>query len=463
MSLLCRIAIIALKLIDIRVSGPICKVSGPYPWRRALPFFLTKRHAGADVNLFDDWQYELGAHPWIGTVAGLAGLLLAAFLAHFLVRLLLGAMIRRALKKKMGRDDSTVVRGAVGRIVWFVPALIIHGGITFVPGLPMLAVSLIRNAMAALMVVSVMFAISTVLDAVNSIYQRRPEARARPIKGYIQVVKIALYIASAVLVIAVVMEQSPLLLLSGLGAMAAVLMLVFKDTILSLVASVQLTSNDMLRVGDWIEMPSAGADGDVVDIALHTVKVQNWDKTITTIPTWKLISESFRNWRGMSESGGRRIKRSLSIDMNSVRFLSKKDHERLGKLALLSGYLDAKDREVAEWNARLGEAARAAVNTRRLTNIGTFRAYVVEYLQAHADIANGMTQLVRQLQPTRDGLPLEIYCFTNTTAWGAYENIQSDIFDHLLAVMPEFGLRLHQTPAGADIADLGQSLHEQAA
>ncbi len=298
--------------------------------------------------------------------------------------------------------------------------------------------------------------ISNLLDAVNDLYvARSPKARERPIKGYLQVVKIIIFVLAAVLMVAALIERSPLLLLSGFGAMSAVLMLVFKDTILSLVASVQLGSNDMLRVGDWIEMPSQNADGDVIDMALNTVKVQNWDKTITTIPTYKLISDSFKNWRGMQESGGRRIKRAMLIDQSSVRFLTDGERDRLCRIALIDPYLDAKRKELEAYNRDLLAAGKDPVNTRRVTNIGTFRAYVEQYLRAHPGIRQDMTLLVRQLDPGANGLPLELYCFTATVDWGKYENIQSDIFDHLIAMLPEFGLRLYQAPAGADLHGLG--------
>jgi miniconductance mechanosensitive channel len=228
---------------------------------------------------------------------------------------------------------------------------------------------------------------------------------------------------------------------------------VFKDTILSLVASVQLTSLDMVRVGDWIEMPQCGADGDVVDVALHTVSVQNWDKTITTIPTHRLITESFKNWRGMGESGGRRIKRDLRIDINSVRFLTAEETERFKRFALLTDYIDEKLAELAAYNEGLGRDTEN-VNLRRLTNIGTFRAYVLSYLKHHPKIHDNMTLIVRQLRPTPTGLPLEIYAFTNITEWAVYEDIQADIFDHLLAVAGEFGLSLYQEPAGRDLSAL---------
>ena len=259
--------------------------------------------------------------------------------------------------------------------------------------------------------------------------------------------------------VAALIDRSPLILLSGLGAMAAVLMLIFQDTLLSLVASVQISSSDIIRVGDWIEMPQLNADGDVIDIALHTVKVQNFDKTITTIPTKRFISDPFKNWRGMQESGGRRIKRCLYLDQTSVRFLSPDEIARLQRFLLLGQYLSSKQSELLSWNTELAEAAQEPANTRRVTNIGTFRAYVELYLRQHRGINQNMTLLVRQLQPTADGLPLELYCFTNTVAWAAYEGYQSDIFDHLLAILPEFGLRVFQHPSGADMRELRPNLH----
>ena len=260
-----------------------------------------------------------------------------------------------------------------------------------------------------------------------------------------------LYSVGSIVAIALLIERSPLLLLSSLGALMAVLTLVFKDTLLSLVASVQLTTNDMVRVGDWIEMPQVHADGDVIDIALHTVKVQNWDKTITTIPTYRLISDSFKNWRGMRESGGRRIKRAINIDLASIRFITSQERTSLRRFTLLRDYLDAKQAEIDVWNASHPERANEPVNARRLTNIGCFRAYVQAYLKAHPGVHQDMTLMVRQMPPEPTGVPLEIYCFASTIVWAEYEGIQSDIFDHLFAILPEFGLRVYQQPAGWDI------------
>jgi len=398
-------------------------------------------------------QHYLAEQPlWLQSLFGLTALALAAAAANYLIK----KVILRAAAPFLDPRSLTVDHAAA-RLANVIPALIISHGILFVPNLPDGAITVVQNVAQASIIVSIALAISGGFDYVNEVYQRTPEANSRPIKGYLQLLKIALFVGAAILVIAALLEQSPVLLLSGLGAMAAVLLLVFKDTILSLVASVQLTSNDMLRVGDWIEMPQLNADGDVIDIALHTVKVQNWDKTITTIPTHRLIAESFKNWRGMKDSGGRRIKRTLLIDQNSVAFLSPEQVERIRRFSLLRDYLARKDEELLRWNESKVGRGDDAVNARRITNIGTFRAYVLAYLKAHEQIAKNMTLLVRQLDPGPTGLPLEIYCFTNTTNWSAYEDIQSNIFDHMLAIMPEFGLRIYQEPSGLDLQRLVNS------
>jgi miniconductance mechanosensitive channel len=335
-----------------------------------------------------------------------------------------------------------------------VPALIVFVGVPFVPGLPEGGTQVLRNVAMGYMVLMLTLALTAMLSAASMIYAASPVAKGRPLKGFVQLVQIVVWILGGVLIVATVLDRSPLLLLSGFGAMTAILLLVFKDTILSLVASVQLTAQDMVRVGDWIEMPQFGADGDVIDVQLHTVKVQNWDKTITTIPTHRLITDSFKNWRGMSQSGARRIKRAIFIDVSSIRFQTQDEVDHFKRFALLKDYVKNKEQELADYNAGLAIEVEADVNRRRLTNVGTFRAYAYDYLKNHPRIDKNMTLIVRQLAPGPEGLPLEIYCFTNTTAWAAYEDIQSDIFDHLLAIVPEFGLRLYQKPAGSDLANL---------
>lgn len=397
---------------------------------------------------FDAMRARLAESPVAEMLIGLCLIVLVAFIADFIVRRVLTRLALR-LAGRAVHDLDVLLQPAVRSFTRVVPALVIHWGVGAVP-LPPVLVTLIQNVAGAFMIVAVALAIGAALEMTNALYARSPRAHRRSIKGYLQVLKIVIYAIATILVIAALIDRSPLLLLSGLGALAAVLMLVFKDTILSLVASVQLNSNDMLRVGDWIEMPQVSADGDVIDIALHTVKVQNWDKTITTIPTWRLINESYKNWRGMKESGGRRIKRSLLIDQTSVRFLSGEEREHMRRFMLIDDYLAGKAEELTRWNAQLAEAGRDPVNARRATNIGTFRAYVQHYVEHHPGIRQDMTILVRQLQPTETGLPLEIYCFTATVAWAEYEAIQADVFDHLIAILPEFGLRLFQRPGGAD-------------
>ena len=398
----------------------------------------------------------LAAYPYTLTLVQLAGLALAAWLANWLTRMVLVRVVGRLVKATPMRwDDALMSPKVLARLANIVPALIVASGIATVTGLPIGVEMVVRNVALAFVALTIAMALSNVLDAVNDLYVARSRrANERPIKGYLQVVKIVIYVFALVVVIATLIERSPLLLLSGFGAMSAVTMLVFKDTILSLVASVQLTSNDMLRVGDWIEMPALQADGDVIDMALNTVKVQNWDKTVTTIPTYRLITDSFKNWRGMQESGGRRIKRALLIDQSSVRFLEPEERTRLRRIALIDDYLTDKRQELEVYNAGLLAKGKDPVNTRRVTNIGTFRAYVAHYLRAHPGINQDMTLLVRQLEPGPTGLPLELYCFTNSVAWAVYEGTQSDIFDHLIAMLPEFGLRLYQAPGGADLAAL---------
>lgn len=390
--------------------------------------------------------------PWVQTFVALIALGLAAVTVNFILKRVILSTLSRYLDQKSNMDDR-----AAGWAATVVPLLIVSRGIELVPNLSDDITALVTHTAQALIVVSVAMAIVRGLTYANELYERLPTSKNRPIKGFLQVAKILVLCGAAIIVISVLIDESPLLLLSGLGAITAVLLLVFKDTILSLVASVQLTTNDMLRVGDWITMPSMGADGDVIDISLHTVKIQNFDKTIVTVPTHRLVSDSYANWRGMAESGGRRIKRSIAIDQNSIRFLSDEEVVNLKKFKVLKPYLEAKREEIAEWNARELEGEASPVNARRFTNIGVLRAYILAYLQWHSRIDENFTLLVRQLAPGPQGLPIELYCFTNTTTWAVYEDIQADIFDHMMAIMPEFGLRAFQEPSGSDFgAALGR-------
>ncbi|WP_174868818.1 mechanosensitive ion channel family protein [Pectobacterium polaris] len=298
----------------------------------------------------------------------------------------------------------------------------------------------------------------SLLDVLLNVSARTKVAAQLPLRGIFQSLKLITSIVISIMVVSLLIGKSPLILISGLGAMAAVLMLVFKDPIMGLVAGIQLSANDMLTLGDWLEMPKYGADGAVIDIGLTTVKVRNWDNTVTTIPTYALVSDSFKNWRSMSESGGRRLKRSINIDTTSVHFMTEDEQARLLRSKLLSPYIQNKKSELEQHNAQSDCDLTSPLNGRRLTNLGTFRAYLQVYLRTHPGIHKGMTLMVRQLAPTSEGVPLEIYAFTNTTAWVDYESIQSDIFDHIFAILPEFDLRVHQIPTGHDMRVMAQQM-----
>lgn len=400
------------------------------------------------VQLLENLQDTLEPWPWAYTTIVLCALALAAWLANFVTKRILLRGLRRLVRRLPGTEGGSNLR-VISRLANVVPSMVIAAGIRIVPDLPPQLVSGVVSACQAWAVLTVALAVSHALDAANELYERRPDARSKPIKGYLQVVKIVVFVVAGLSIVATLLGLKLGPMVAGLGAATAVLMLVFQDTILSLVASVQISGDGRVRLGDWIEMPSQNADGDVIDIALHTITVQNFDKTITTIPTKKLVTESFKNWRGMQEAGGRRIKRALYLDQHSVGFLDAAALQRLEQFAVLGDYLREKQAELTQWNTQLQAKGVAAVNARRVTNLGTFRAYVERYLRQHPGIHTDMTLLVRQLQPTTEGLPLEVYCFTRTTAWAGYEGIQSDVFDHLLAILPAFGLRVFQASSDA--------------
>lgn len=405
------------------------------------------------LSFFRDIRVQLSHYPWLEMFVSLIILILFAAIANFIAKRIIVRGVRHLVTKLKSPNQSIFAQHSViKKFANIVPAVVIMNGIATVPHLTPKFISFVEMGAQAFIFLTLALTVSEILNIFNLIYQRNPKSRNKPIKGYLQLVKLILFVVCGLMILGTFLKKDVFTLLAGFGAMAAVLMLVFQNTILSLVASVQIASYDMVRIGDWIEMPSLNADGDVIDISLHTVTVQNFDKTYTTIPTNKLVTDTFKNWRGMSNSGCRRMKRSLFLDQSSVHFMSDEEQQKLKEFLLLDQYLDAKNSEIEEFNKHLSNQSR--YNKRRLTNIGTFRAYVEFYLRQHKGIAQNQTIMVRQLQPTSQGLPLEIYAFTNTIAWVSYEAIQSDIFDHLIAILPEFGLRVYQAPSGHDLQKL---------
>jgi len=382
--------------------------------------------------------------------------IVAFFLYAFLLGVILRLINRGREKAQPDWQKSLYSPRLFRRIAFMLQGVVVH----IQAGIWLDDTSLLRKSIETVfnlwLLIFGLLAFFSLLDAFHNLMRRKARQINFPLLGVVQTVKLIASILIAILAISILMGESPLILLSGLGALSAVAMLVFKDPILGLVAGIQLSANNMLSVGDWLEMPKYEADGDVTDIGLTTVKVQNWDKTITTIPTYALISDSFKNWRGMSEAGGRRIKRSFLIDTSSIGFLSAEDLQRLKKADRLGAYLSGKLEEIERANKKAQLDMTSLINGRRLTNIGTLRGYLVSYLKEHPQINHDLTHMVRQLEPTSNGLPVEIYAFTSTTQWAEYEDIQSDIFDHIFAVLPEFNLRAHQSPTGSDIRALSE-------
>ncbi len=411
-------------------------------------------------KIFENWflsqgMGENGAY-YLSILLLAVAVLLIAFITNFIAKKILLSSAKIFVRKSQTKwDDVLVERKVFDRLSHIAPALVIYYLADIFPA----GQETIERLVIVYVILVGVLVYDSFLNAVVDIYRTYEISKQKPIKGYIQVVKIITYIFVIIFVIATLMNRSPLLLLSGLGAMTAVLMLIFKDSILGLVAGVQLSINDMVRIGDWIEMPNFGADGDVVDISLNTVKVQNWDKTISTIPAYAMISNSFKNWRGMSESGGRRIKRSLNIDMNSIKFCTEEMIERFKNIQYITDYIEKKKDELAEYNKEYNIDGSTLVNGRHMTNVGTFQEYIRAYLRNHPKIHKEMTFLVRQLKPIETGLPIEIYVFSNDQDWINYEGIQADIFDHLLAVAPEFELRLFQSPSGNDFKNIGKTVN----
>lgn len=358
------------------------------------------------------------------------------------------------IKTKSERDDILVRRRVFERISHIAPALVIYAlsPVAF-SAYPAVGQFVVTLSLIYMVVIGVLF-IDGLINAGLEIYGTYAISRDFPITSFAQVAKLALYFLGFIATLSLILGQSPFTFIAGLGALTAVLMLVFKDPILGFVAGIQLSANRMVAVGDWIEMPKYGVDGDVMEIALTTVKIRNFDKTITTVPTQALIGDSFKNWRGMQETGGRRIKRSIHIDISTIRFCDQDMLEHFSKIQYIADYLKEKREEIAAFNAEKQADTSSLVNGRHLTNVGTFRAYVEAYLRNHPKISKSLTLLVRQLQPDEFGLPIEIYVFSLDTNWIAYERIQADIFDHILAAAREFDLRIFQNPSGADFQKL---------
>ncbi len=357
-------------------------------------------------------------------------------------------------RSETGIDDIFLERKVFDKLSRFAPALVIY---LLTPlalrGFESIS-AFITGAAMIYMIVIALVVIDSLLNAVLEIYRTFEASKEIPIKGFLQVVKIIVFFIGLIFIVSIILAKSPLYLISGLGALTAVLLLIFKDSLLGFIAGIQLITNKMIAHGDWVEIPKYGADGDVLEITLTTVKVQNFDKTITTVPTYALISDSFKNWRGMEESDGRRIKRSVNIDLSTIKLSTDEEIESYARIDAIKGYIEGKRKELAEYNEAHGVDESVVVNGRRLTNVGTFRAYLISYLKNHPMINKDMTLLVRQLAPSEFGLPIEIYVFSKDKNWINYEAIQADIFDHILAVVPEFDLRVFQSPSGADFKGL---------
>lgn len=396
-------------------------------------------------EFMDNAKLWLDDHPLTTDILVITGVLILAWLVYLLSRKLLVKWAEKifttlAKKTKTSFDDIVLKKLPLKRLALIPPAMVFFLLNGFFPDFAYLINRFVQAFVTFILVIT----IHAFLSAVIEYTEVEKKFKGKPIKGYIQILIILIYVAGGLIITGVLTGQSPLLLLSSIGALTAVLLLIFKETILALIASLQISSYDLIKKGDWIEAKSFGADGDVMDISLHTVKVQNFDKTITVIPTHKLIDGSFKNWKGMQESGGRRIKRSINIDIASVKFCTDEEIERFRKIDILTPYIEEKLPELDNFNKELKADLTQPSNGRRLTNIGTFRAYISAYLKQKQEISDDMTFLIRQLAPSPTGIPLEIYVFTKTTAWGEYEAIQADIFDHLMAVVKEFDLKIYQ-------------------
>ena len=406
-------------------------------WTDALLDWL-----GATTQQHDDWD------RWVAVALVLAVVVLFDFVCRFIA---VHSIRRVVLRTKITWDDELFSVDVLDRACHILSALLLWGMLPVVfddgrSGLHLFVVRLVQSYV----VFTVFRFVSALLYAAFRIVSARPAWQNKPIKGLRQTAQgIALFIC-VILIVSILMDKSPTILFTGLGASAAIVMLIFKDSILGFVSGIQLSANDMLKVGDWIEMPKYGANGTVIEVTLNTVKVRNWDNTITTIPPYLLVSDSFQNWRGMRESGGRRVKRSINIDMTSVRFCTPEMLAKYRKIQLLKDYVEQTEEVIEKYNVENGIDNSILVNGRRQTNLGVFRAYLTAYLKSLPDVNQELTCMVRQLQPTDRGIPIELYFFCALKDWVPYEGVQADVFDHVLAIIPEFDLQVFQSPSGRD-------------
>lgn len=388
---------------------------------------------------------------WIDQLSSMILVIIIAWLTgRILDKVVLRLLKRLASYTKTEWDDILFDNKVFHKFSGIIPTLIVYV-LTPVSLREESLIILIHKILSIIMTLIIIRTIFAATRAFTAIYDKKGDGKNKPVNLFFQIINVLSIFLGGIIILSILINQSVASLIAGLGASMAIIMLIFKDSILGFIAGWQLSANDLLRIGDWITVPKYGADGDVIEMNLYSVKVRNFDKTITTVPPYALISESFQNWRGMTESGGRRIKRSVNIDMKSVKFADDAMLERLSHIEILKDYLEMKKEDIDSYNSRISD--RYALNMRRQTNLGIFRAYVSGYLKSCPTIKSDFTCMVRQMQPTEKGLPMEIYCFTDTTDWEAYENIQSDIFDHILSVMPEFGLEVFQYPSSVTIAD----------
>ena len=424
-----------------------------------------KLHAIADssntiyqwtYNLLVSWGIPASQVSWVNLCVLLVLLFVLLSVVDFIVRkFLLNLLTAFAKKSRTQFDDHLVHNKAMAHASRLVPLII---AIQFIPlvfsDFPTW-VAPVRKFFDILLVVGWVLLFRAIFRSVRDHLRTKKGFEDKPLDSYLQVVNIFMFFVAGIIIFSMVTGQSPWAFLGALGAASAILLLVFKDTIMGFVASIQVSTNDMVRVGDWIEMPKYNADGDVIEINLNTVKVRNWDKTITTVPTHYLVTDSFKNWRGMQNAGGRQIKRSINLKISSIRYLENDEIDQLKKIQLLAGYIDERQAEIDRYNAESGADSSMPVNGRKMTNAGLYRQYITQYTSHHPLIHKGYTMLVRQLQPTEHGLPIELYMYTSDTRWGVYENVMADIFDHLLASIKYFGLEVFEAPASDDIRRLG--------